>query len=370
MSSIQEILASILNAVYGKDVRQAIHDGVEMAYNKADNAETSAAAAADAASGSQESAAASAQAAANSASSASDFADAAEQYKNEAFHTTPAGYEAFVSNTNSNLDYLYNSGVKNFYPIVAPEGHFGVNCILNDDGTITTSGTSTGANVSALAQVGFPTNIQVKISGAPSGANGNRKLQLADVTDNYSIAAVDQGSGATVTLTANHVYQMRIYYASGTNMDNLTWKPMMTLASCPNSDYAHYVPYSKTNREITDEMKANEMPVTFDENVEDYLRTDRVALALQINAVAKSGICFLYLNMDFKAVNGTFTDVTLATVSGLTSYRDVFQNIAAQDGSGNELIIRVDKTTGDIVIAAVTGTSATFYRAMIALPMK
>ena len=103
MSSIQQILASILNAVYGKDVRQAIHDGVEMAYNKADDAATSAAAAAEAASGSQESAAASAQAASNSASSASDFADAAEQYKNEAFHTTPAGYEAFVGEVNAAL---------------------------------------------------------------------------------------------------------------------------------------------------------------------------------------------------------------------------------------------------------------------------
>lgn len=370
MSAISQVLYDILHARFGKDVRQAIHDGIELGYDIASDAKVTAETAQDSASASATAAANSASAAQTAANNASISAGLAEQYKDAAFHTTPAGYEDFVSDTNSSLDYLYNSGVKNFYPIVAPEGHYGVSCILNDDGTITTSGTSTGANVSALAQVSFPTNIQVKISGAPSGANGNRKIQLADVTDNYSIAAVDQGSGATITLTANHVYQMRIYYASGTNMDNLTWKPMMTLASCPNSDYAHYVPYSKTNREITDEMKANEMPVTFDENIEDYLRTDRVALALQISAEAKSGICFLNLNMDFKAVNGTINNVTLATVSGLTLNRDVYQNIVAQDGSGNELIIRADKTTGDIVIAAVNGTSATFYRAMIALPMK
>jgi hypothetical protein len=37
-------------------------------------------------------------------------------------------------------------------------------------------------------------------------------------------------------------------------MTGKTFKPMITLADVPNSDYAHYVPYAKSNKELTEDV--------------------------------------------------------------------------------------------------------------------
>ena len=254
MSSIQQILASILNAVYGKDVRQAIHDGVEMAYDKADDAATSAAAAAEAASGSQESAASSAQAAADSASSASDFADAAEQYKNEAFHTTPAGYEDFVNQVNSSLDYLAETGVKNLLnfdtaSVTIPSS----GSITNNDGIITVDGVFS-------ANYWFTKTIHLKegkykLSGCPSGGSqsttagsGAYCLYVSQGNENK----FDVGNGAEFTLSSEQDVIVTIRVIDGTH-SNEVFKPMVTLASFSNSDYAHFVPYAKANDKLTEQ---------------------------------------------------------------------------------------------------------------------
>lgn len=272
MSSIQQILASILNAVYGKDVRQAIHDGVEMAYNKADDAATSAAAAAEAASGSQESAAASAQAASNSASSASDFADAAEQYKNEAFHTTPAGYEAFVGEVNSSLDYLAETGVKNLLPNTATsKTENGITYTVNSDGTVTVNGTATAFTEIKVFQ--FPKTDLVNtfhdtyhLSGAPVGAvdgdtNGFKLYastkKVSD--DSFAYSFFDTGNGVDIE-TSDTRYLSPIYIAvnQGITVNNVTFKPMLTRKGVSNSDYAHYVPYAQSNAALTEEINSKQ----------------------------------------------------------------------------------------------------------------
>lgn len=259
MSSIQQILASILNAVYGKDVRQAIHDGVEMAYNKADDAATSAAAAAEAASGSQESAAASAQAASNSASSASDFADAAEQYKDEAFDTTPAGYEEFVSKTNSSLNDLYNNGVKNLLCNIdkglGGDGG-GITYTKNADGSITANGTTTGRSDYPLwyNRVGLLKAGTYKISGVPTGNVG--MIQIWNATRNRADVTISNGASQTFTYNGTDAIKVQIIASttSGVQVDNVMFKPMITVADAPNSDYAHYVPYAQSNAALTEKL--------------------------------------------------------------------------------------------------------------------
>lgn len=257
MSSIQEILASILQAVYGKDVRQAIHDGVEMAYNKADDAATSAAAAAEAASGSQESAAASAQAASNSASSASDSADLAEQYKNEAFHTTPAGYEAFVGEVNSSLDDLYNNGVKNLLQNnqgTYNSGHGVIGTYNPSDGTVSCSGTATD-NCYIRVAFGFPLKAgKYTLSGCPSGGGGSTyRLYVSNPSGiSFSDAEYDIGSGVSFTVTQDDTFNCSIYVTNGQTLSNVIFKPMITRMGVPNSDYAHYVPYAQTNVALTE----------------------------------------------------------------------------------------------------------------------
>ena len=272
MSSIQQILASILNAVYGKDVRQAIHDGVEMAYDKADDAATSAAAAAEAASGSQESAASSAQAAADSASSASDFADAAEQYKNEAFHTTPAGYEDFVNQVNSSLGYLANSGVKNV-----------LNLTLDSIVNANIGHASFSGNVCSINGIDFTVSqssdggIEIDVNGV---ATGNAHLYLIPtLSNNIFKNMILNGSPATsdcsllVSYFQNGTWKgeqfsynmmdsvmssdypqilICIFVASGKSINHLKFHPMIRDASISDSSYQ---PYAQSNVVLTETFK-------------------------------------------------------------------------------------------------------------------
>lgn len=268
MSSIQEILASILQAVYGKDVRQAIHDGVEMAYNKADNAETSAAAAADAASGSQNSAAASAQAAANSASSASDFADAAEQYKNEAFHTTPAGYEAFVSNTNSSLDYLAETGVKNLWDISNMENvrsSGGLTYTKNADGSVsisagTAQGSSTYFHTFYSSDGIIKPNVTYDVSlGITIGGANNPVIQISvkDTSSSSwrSIKTISGGvqSGTFTAPNSFYALDVQLIYTTGDTISEATTiYPMIKYHGIQDNSF---VPYAQSNAALTERTK-------------------------------------------------------------------------------------------------------------------
>lgn len=284
MSSIQQILASILNAVYGKDVRQAIHDGVEMAYNKADDAATSAAAAAEAASGSQESAAASAQAASNSASSASDFADAAEQYKNEAFHTTPAGYEAFVGEVNSSLDYLINTGVKNLFNISkqADISSGGLSFTNNSDGTVTVSnGTTTGEALYPSASgaengvyADLKPSTKYKVSfGVPLSTNYKIQVYYQPTSSGrWTFLAQGESGDEFEFTTPSQIYYVWIRFriAPSVTVSNLKLYPMVRLAE---SDDKTFQPYAQSNAALTENISEvnSSLDDLFNTNVKNIL---------------------------------------------------------------------------------------------------
>lgn len=109
--SITQQLQAILQARYGRDVRQAIHDSIEDGYNIAVQAEGKATTA-------QDSASASASAAAQSSTIALQSAQLAEQYKNEAFSGTPTGYEALVEKVNS----IYKETASQYAIVGSSEG--------------------------------------------------------------------------------------------------------------------------------------------------------------------------------------------------------------------------------------------------------
>lgn len=82
MSNINNLLAQILSARYGKDVRKSIHDAISYINGVAGTAQDGAITAANSAKA--------------SATSAKASATLAEQYKNDAFAGTPDGYDALV----------------------------------------------------------------------------------------------------------------------------------------------------------------------------------------------------------------------------------------------------------------------------------
>lgn len=93
MSRISNLLAQIMSAVYGKDVRQSIHDAIEQCYTDVSNAKTIA----DASTTAANTAAANASAKATAADTAASGANAATQAANTA--ATAANQAAIEAST-------------------------------------------------------------------------------------------------------------------------------------------------------------------------------------------------------------------------------------------------------------------------------
>ena len=91
------------------------------------------------------------------------------------------------------------------------------------------------------------------LSGCPSGGSANGyQLQLHDRTSgDYPIGDYDKGR--LLTLDPTHIYEVMIVIRSNITVDNLTYKPMVRLASITDDTYE---PYAKTNQELTAENEA------------------------------------------------------------------------------------------------------------------
>lgn len=130
----------------------------------------------------------------------------------------------------------------------------GIDWTVNDDGTVTANGTATADseltfNTSGSVQAisGLETNNYI-LNGCPSGGSGTTYRLFAKCTDsNYY---QDDGNGATINVGISYV-RMVVY--SGQTVNNITFKPMVRLAT--DSD-ATYQPYAKTNKELTDDVAA------------------------------------------------------------------------------------------------------------------
>lgn len=366
MSAISQVLYDILHARFGKDVRQAIHDGIELGYDIASDAQATAETAHDSASASATAAANSASAAQTAANNASISAGLAEQYKDDAFHTTPAGYEDFVSQINSNLDDLYQNGVKNLLDNVDKGQHAsfaGITYTLNEDGTITANGTSTGRSAYPLwfQQRGNLAAGTYKLSGAPSSGSP-AQIQIWDATQNKALA-FDTGSGATFTYNGTDSITVQIITAtlSGQVVDNSVYKPMITLASTPNSDYAHYVPYAQSNAALTENtLQHSNKTLVYNENVSCT------------TTLAKSGLKFVMPKDGIVKVKCLYSNAKceeIAIISDTTSttnYAQYAHTIAADSHVGTmELDAFIKKGTACEIMLKYSANTINTVRADI-----
>jgi hypothetical protein len=318
MANIDTYLQAIMNARYGKDVRQSIHDGIEAinddtiarnAENKAiaENAEDLA----TQAKGEASTAVNSAQAYANQAlaheQQAQAYRDEAEQFKDEAFSGTPQGYDEIVAKVNS----IYRATATSFAEVGTKEGSAlahtiygmsmqdgtptptspveiqsakadfrctgknlipypfydgasktsnGITYTVNDDGSITANGTATGESLFVLRQgsaslksttnIKVHTNKKLVLSGCPSGGSPNNymiQIALTNGTNMWANSWGDRGEGKTFSFIPSVGYYnislIRISIASGVTVNNLTFRPMLTLADADQT----YEPYQHTD---------------------------------------------------------------------------------------------------------------------------
>lgn len=139
---------------------------------------------------------------------------------------------------------IFANGAVNLLPNTATTQVFcGVTFTVNSDGTIQTSGTATSNDQFIVSRFYLPNGFY-KLSG---GINSDRPLALAHAKGD--VDAVDYGNG--VIFEADNSLQLAVYIGTKGNMSGLTYKPMITVADMPNSDYNHYVPHAKSNKELT-----------------------------------------------------------------------------------------------------------------------
>ena len=153
-------------------------------------------------------------------------------------------------------------GAKNLLPNTASTQTInGVTFTVNSDGSVNANGTATN-------NTAFPLNLNVTDliigesyiwSGCPSGG-GDITYQIrigkkSSASDTWGTKiGMDSGNGLQITIPQNdYGFVVHIYIANGQTVNNLTFYPMLRLASDPDDTYA---PYAMTNKELTDS-KAN-----------------------------------------------------------------------------------------------------------------
>ena len=152
----------------------------------------------------------------------------------------------------NNVDVLFETGVKNICPpYLGSYSANGITYIGNSDGTVTVNGTcsaNVGTNIRVYLKAG-----QYKVSGCPSGGSYST-YRIGVTTDSWTLIGThDHGNGTTITIPSDGYYRINLDVRAGYVANNLVFKPMITDVDTPESDYDHYVPYAKTNKQLTED---------------------------------------------------------------------------------------------------------------------
>lgn len=117
----------------------------------------------------------------------------------------------------------------------------GVTLNINDDGTISTSGTNTETYRNIRYDIQLPAGEYI-ISGCPTGGSKNGYSLLVQLTDETSDQVFDTGSGATFSLqetTTIKFYPVRVG-SDTVNFNGLIFKPMIRLSNISNDTFEPY----------------------------------------------------------------------------------------------------------------------------------
>ena len=144
-----------------------------------------------------------------------------------------------ISYTSKNLvPYPYSDTTKTYRDITYTD---------NNDGTITTSGTTTTLASSFAIRQSSGDALKLKkgtyiLNGCPKEANDNCYLYLLKYVNETVISiAKEFGDGTTFTLEEDTELGLAIMIAPNTNVDNLVFKPMIRYASIQDDTFEQYI---------------------------------------------------------------------------------------------------------------------------------
>ena len=157
-------------------------------------------------------------------------------------------------------NYVADNNVKNILPNdKTSQTVDGVTFTVNSDGSVTANGTATSTIYYRVLYISnnYPLTAgkQYKLSGCPAGGGNNTYKLQAEMNGQTIANSEDTGNGATFTAPEfNTRFAIYIRIPNGYTISNQLFKPMITDADIPDSDYAHYQPYAKTNVELTQDV--------------------------------------------------------------------------------------------------------------------
>ena len=243
--------------------------------------------------------------------------------------------------------------------------------VVNSDGSVDFTSTATaevGLDIlylnnstnqnssSPLSDVGFEVGKSYIVSGCNDGGDDSYRIALLFMGEGGTLLTKlvkNQSESFTVPSGAT-TFQMRIDVFKSYSGTKIV-KPMVTLADQPNSDYAHYVPYAKTNRELTEDIKKESATISLDTNY-----TSDNSMIIYKNG----GACAMRTPI-LKSTVSIGQHLTLGTIpAGWRPAVDASARV--YDVNNNTVVVYTVKTNGDFVayiygsISSSPNTAVTF----------
>lgn len=228
-------------------------------------------------------------------------------------------------------DVINNNGAKNLLPNTATSQVInGITWTVNSDGTVTASGTASSNSSFFLATTqGFIKSNRYRLSGCPINGGSEKSWRVQFYDFGTSEAVNDYGEGAEFNYNGTNSCTVELRIKSGETVSNLVFKPMITLASQPNSGYEHYVPYAKTNRELTESVtNVSKMGAS---SISDFFTASSdVAQVYDSSFIVKNGnMINIYLSIKLSASLGSSIANLGNIAAGLRPY-GAFYDIASK----------------------------------------
>lgn len=170
------------------------------------------------------------------------------------------GIDAEIADMNNIL------GAKNFLPNNATtQAINGITFTVNNDGTVIANGTATAnANLVLVSNLVLDAGSYI-LSGCPANGSVNTYYLYNDTVGS------DYGNGFSFSYNIKTTtVRFGIMIKSGTTVSNITFKPMIRLATIKDDAY---VPYSMTNRELSSQI-SNIEPFISDKVITDTFASD------------------------------------------------------------------------------------------------
>lgn len=177
---------------------------------------------------------------------------------------TSDGIKDAIDDTAADIyEVMGKNGAKNLLPNnAATKTVNGITFTVNSDGSVTANGTATSTSYIILISSFNLVGGKYILSDEANSTDGNVQIIL-DTPDGSQRFAACYGATREKKFTLNQAYTLRsfIWIGSGITVDNVTFKPMIRLASDTDSTYQ---PYALTNQQITPYIQAVSNPNILD----------------------------------------------------------------------------------------------------------